>query len=68
MAEIGTAKLLFFSMSILLGQTTLPLQWESFQELHGKLYQREIGWRVEEEYQKKVNMSIIQERKEREEK
>jgi hypothetical protein len=66
MAEIGTAKLLFFSMSILLASTSLPLEWKSFQDLHGTAFQREIGWRVEEEYQKKVNMSIIQERKERE--
>jgi len=51
-------QLLYFAHIILANEDTLPIDARLFNEVYVPNYQREIGWKVELEYQKRLSKDV----------
>lgn len=54
--------LLFFAQVIFVNEDTLPIEAKLFNQTYVPNYQKEIGWKVELEYQKKLSKEVARER------
>jgi hypothetical protein len=62
-SDLATSKVFYFSLIILLNSRSIPHDAHTFHAIMLPCYKRQIGWKVENEYQKKLGASMIKYKK-----
>ena len=62
-SDLATSKVLYFSLLILLNSRSITHDAHTFHATMLPFYKRQIGWKVENEYQKKLGASMVKYKK-----